>query len=236
MNFRQIKAVFRNLSGRYDLVDDDADETIEHLINEASRTLDRSGENPKSWGSHFEQLAIDSYVVSIPLCRAIKEVWVSTASAHYQLEKEDLANLVSMYLSESNDSGSPLSYSPVITRKIPEDADLSTLTSFLTYVETQTGLDHDYNALIVMPKVSEAMLVEVKGLFYSARLVEDDDTNYWTTVHPLTLIKAVMYELEVFNQNKSKTDLWRKALNDDLIGINKDLVEQLISEVDQMEG
>jgi hypothetical protein len=66
--------------------------------------------------------------------------------------------------------------------------------------------------------------------------VLDADQNYWTVVHPLTLLKAAMRELDIFNQNQGKTKLWNEALAVEIDNINKDLIEELIAEVDQIEA
>jgi len=237
MNFFQIKRMFRDLSGRYDLVDDDSQDTINDLINEASRTLDRKSEHQKTWGSHFEEAAINAFKVDMPYCRAVKEVWLTNAAlSRYQLEKMGLQEIIATYLSSMPTSGSPEYYSPVVTREIPEGVDLSGFAAYMTYLDTSIALGYDYNAVVILPPTSEAVLVEVKGLYYSARMTDDSDTNFWSAVHPLTLLKATFHQLEVFNQNEGKTKQWRAALAEDLDGISKDLVEEIISEVSQIEN
>jgi len=236
MNLLEIKKHFRTLSGRYDLVDDDVSGTVDFLINEACRYLDRLTEHQKTWGSHFVQLGVDAFSVSIPYCRAIKEVWVSSTTERWQLEKQKLQEMIATYLSSQPDSGTPLYYSPVITRKIPEDADLSAFSTYLQYLDTSVNLDHNHNAILITPPSDTILVVEVRGFFYSKELVTSDDTNYWATVHPLTLLKAALRELEVFNQNQSKVKGWDDALGIELENINKDLVSEIIAEVDQIEG
>jgi hypothetical protein len=51
----------------------------------------------------------------------------------------------------------------------------------------------------------------------------------------MTLLKASLRELEVFNQNATKVELWEKALMIELADINKDLIHELIAEADNME-
>lgn len=148
----------------------------------------------------------------------------------------DLQEAIATYLAEVPTSGALLHYSPVITRKIPEDADLSTFAAYMTYLDTTTTIGYDYNAVIIVPPTSELVLIEVRGLYYSVRMVDDEDENYWSVVHPLTLLKATFHQLEIFNQNQGKTKQWRDALAEDLTGISKDLVEELISEVTQIEN
>jgi hypothetical protein len=235
MDLFTIRRNFRSLSGRYDLVDDDPTGLANFLINSASRYLDRATEHQKTWGVHFEEIAVDAFHADIPFCRAIKEAWVATATERWQLEKMDIQDLIRNYLTSAPDSGEPLYYSPVITRRIPEGVDISAFSSYMTFMDTSTDLDNDFNAIVIVPPTDETLLVEVRGLYYSKELTLDADENYWTVVHPLTLLKAVMRELEIFNQNRSKTKAWDEALGIEIQNINQDLVEELISEVDEME-
>jgi len=235
MNLHQIKDSFRTLSGRYDLVDDDETGIVIELINSASRYLDRITQHQKAPASHFELAAVDAFHVDIPFCRAIKEVWISSTTARWQLEKARLQDLIRDYLAgETVDSGAPEYYCPVITRKIPEDADLSTFASYMTYLDTKTDLGYDYDAIVILPPTDSQILVEVRGLFYNAQMSEDDDENFWSKIHPFTLLKAAFRELEIFNQNQSKKKGWDEALAEDIVSISKDLVEEEISEIDQI--
>ena len=235
MDLLDIKKHFRLLSGRYDLVDDDVSGTVNFLINEGCKYLDRITENQKTWGSHFVQLLANAFSISFPFCRAVKEVWVSSTTERWQLEKKNLQDLILSYLSSQPLSGSPLYYSSVITRKIPESADLSAFSTYMTYLDTQTNLGHGLNGIVILPPPNINLLVEIRGFFYSRELVVDSDENYWTAIHPLTLLKSALRELEVFNQNQSKVESWDKALAIEIDNINKDLVEEIVAEVDQIE-
>src|SRR4030067_944532 len=118
MNLLDIKKHFRSLSGRYDLIDDDVSGTVNLLINEACRNLDRLTEHQKTWGVHFVSAPINSFRVSIPYCRAIKEVWLATTTERWQLEKKNIQDLIVEYLSSAPTSGTPLYYAPTLTRRI----------------------------------------------------------------------------------------------------------------------
>jgi L-ribulose-5-phosphate 3-epimerase UlaE len=50
------------------------------------------------------------------------------------------------------------------------------------------------------------------------------------------LLKSALRELEVYNQNKTKIATWTEAILIDAKSVGMDLVEELIAEVDQMEG
>lgn len=236
MNLISIRNLFRSLSGRYDLIDDDPDRVIDHLINAACRTLDRLTEHQRTFGSHFAQLTTGLYHIQIPYCRSIKEVWISSTTERWQLEKMDLQDLIVDYLSSAPTNGTPLHYSPVITRKIPADVDLSAFSTYMTFLDTLAISDDNYNAIAILPPPDQTLLIEVRGFYYSKELVLDTDENYWTSVHPMTLLKAAMRELEVFNLNRSKIEIWDKALSTELDSISKDLVQEIVSEIDELEG
>jgi hypothetical protein len=236
MNLLDIRKHFRTLSGRYDLVDDDVSGTTNFLINEACKYLDRITEMQKTWGVHFVEAPANSFRVAIPYCRAIKEVWLATSTERWQLEKKNIQDLIVEYLSSAPTSGTPLYYSPTLTRRIPEGVDISAFSAYMNYMDTSMSVTHNYNAIVILPPTDVKLLVEVRGFFYSKELVADADQNYWTVVHPLTLLKAAMRELDIFNQNQGKTKLWNEALATEIDNINKDLVEEIIAEVDQMEA
>lgn len=237
MDLFHLLRTFRTLTGRYDLIDDDPEMNIISIINSASMTLDRLSENQKSFGSYFAFLDIGEFSLSIPHCRAIKEVWAASTTARWQIEKKNLQDIILSYLSSDTiTSGDSSYYSPVVTRKIPEDADLSTFASYMTYLDTQPNLDANYNGIVIVPPTDTKIMIEVKGLFYSATLAEDSDENYWSAIHPMTLLRAVMRELDIFDQNQSKVDNWNKIIAIDLENISKDLVSEIISEVDEIDG
>ena len=56
MNLIQIREKFRDLSGRYDLVDDDATGTADFLINSGSKFLDRLAEVQKTTATYYKLL------------------------------------------------------------------------------------------------------------------------------------------------------------------------------------
>ena len=236
MNLFQVRQILRSLSGRYDLVDDNT-ELADFFINQGCRFLDRYTEVQKTWSSHFQYLAIGGWNVQFPYCRAVKEVWVATTSARWQLEKKNLQDILTEYMTEIAslvDTGESSYYSPAITRYVPEGAALPVGISNYTDVITSTG--QAYNAIIIAPPTDTQILVEVKGFFYSRELVTETDENFWTAVHPNLLVKAALREIEVYNQSPTNVKAWEEAINVDMDSLNKDTVEEIIAEVDQMEG
>ena len=238
MNLLQIRTKFRDISGRFDLVNEDySDNGADFYINEGRKFLDRLGETQKSWASCFRFIEIEGYVVHFPYCRAIKEVWAVSTSARWQLEKTNLQDLIAGYLTglpSSRNTGTPLYYSPAITRYIPENETADSFESFVGWVDIPSGNAHEYNSVIINVPSSEKIALDIKGLFYSMELVNDTDENYWSAVHPLLLIMAAMRQLEIINRNTQGVNDWTNSIVSEMRQLEMDLVEELIAEVDQI--
>ena len=225
----------------FDLVNADfSDNGADFFINEGRKYLDRLDETQKSWASCFRILSPGRFSVSFPHCRAIKEIWVANAGVgRWQLEKVKLQDLIEGYLTglpSSRTTGTPLYYSPCLTRYIPEDATVEDIEAFVGFVETPSGNTHGYNSILVNVPTDLRLMVDVRGLFYSFELIEDTDTNYWSSVHPMLLYMAAMRYVEVANRNTQGVKDWNNAIATDMQQLGFDLVEELIAEVDQMEG
>jgi hypothetical protein len=240
MNLLQVRTKFREISGRFDLVNEDySDNGADFYINEGRKFLDRLNTHQKSFASCFRFVEINAFSASFPHCRAIKEVWCMSTTARWQLEKKDMNELISDYLSgdpAGRSSGEPDYYTPVLTRYIPADATPTDIESYLQWVDIPTGNSEEYNTILLSSPVDKKVSLEIKGLFYSMELVNDTDTNYWSTIHPLLLITAAMRQIEIVNRNRQGVNDWTETIATDMNQIGMDLVEEEIAEVNQMEG
>ena len=240
MNLLQLRTKFRELSGKFDLVNADfSDNGADFFINEGSRFLDRLDENQKTWASAFRFVEVGKYSASIQHCRAIKEVWVASITARWQLEKKSLQDLINDYLlgtPATRSTGEPGFYSPTLTRYIPENLSAEDFESYLQWVEIPAGGAEEYNTILLSAPSDKKLIIEVKGLFYSSKLVNDTDENYWSVNHPLLLYMAAMRYVEVTNRNTQGVNDWESSIIKDASKIGMDLVEELISERDEMEG
>ena len=239
MDLLGMRTMFRSMSGRFDLVNADfSDNGADFYINEGRKFLDRLEETQKSWASIFRFVEVGFSHAVFPYCRAIKEVWATTTTARWQLEKMDLQDLIEGYLKgnlNSRTPGTPLYYAPAITRYIPENATADTFESFIGWVEVPSGNAHEYNAILLNVPVSAKTSLDIRGLFYSAELVNDTDENYWSSVHPMLLYMAAMRYVEINNRNTQGRKDWESAIADDMRQLGMDLVEELIAEVSQIE-
>jgi hypothetical protein len=169
----------------------------------------------------------------------VKEVWIATTEARWQLEKKSLQDLMAAYMTElpsGIDTGDPLYYSTGLVRYIPEDVDAGDFEAFIGYVDVPAGDYYDISHIIFMPPPDEKMMVQVHGLFYSMALVEDTDKNYWSEMHPLLLIMSAQRQIEIVNRNSQGVRDWDASISTELTQIGMDHVDELIAEADQMEG
>lgn len=241
MNLLQLRTQFRAISGRFDLVNEDyTDNGADFFINEGSKFLDRLDETQKSWASCFKILPVNEFSISFPYCRAIKEVWVSSIGlGRWQLKKKRLQDMLEGYLTglpSSRTSGTPLYYSPCITRYIPEDATVEDIGSFIGFVEVPFGNALEYNSIVINVPTSAELSIDIRGLFYSMELVAEIDKNYWSEVHPMLLIMAAMRQTEVVNRNTQGVNDWNNSISVETKQLGMDLVEEIIAETSQMEG
>lgn len=240
MNLLEIRKKFRELSGRYDLVNDDfSDNGADFFINEASRWLDKTTETSKSSASYMTIVEPSTWYINFPLCRAVKEVWFSTSVGRWQLTKKRYQDLLAGYFSAHPSvwqTGSPLHYAPFLSRQIPEDLTPAQIAEFAAFTGVIESDGHDFNIILLSVPIEEQAMVEIYGLFYSMALEEDESTNYWSTVHPLLLIQVAIRQTHLISGNKPMLDIVDRGLDGDLQRLDRDIVEQIISEIDQMDG
>ena len=225
MNLAQTRHLFRTLSGRYDLTDADSGKAADHFINEGSRYLDRASENQKSWASCFRFIEVGHFTASFPYCRAIKEVYAATPTERWQLEKLDLQDMIYDYLANlpsNRDAGTTTYYSPMVTRYVPEDLVAADFEAFVGFADVLAGNAHEYNGIIVAAPPDEKIMVDIKGLFYSAKLEAETDKNYWSEVHPTLIVMSTMRKLEIINKNRATVTSLESAIKEQLVTIGMD--------------
>lgn len=242
MNLLQIRTQFIKLSGRYDLVvdaTDYVDNGANFYINAGQNYLDRYSFNKKAEARVFSILAINGYYVNITRARAVKRVWASTTSEKTELIKIDLVGLKNYYTKPPSelDRGTPLYYTPSILRNVPDNGSI-VIDSFGGVVtDSIASTSHYiYHGLLIYPPADEAYEIETHGLFYSDELVDDTDESWWSVVHPLVLIMAGLRALEVTYRNTQGVKDWELAISMEVVGLDKDSVEEDIAAVGEMEG
>lgn len=237
MTLVELREQFVKLSGLYDLVVDTTDwkdNGADFYIQAGQNLLDRLRDTPKSSNTVFKELAAGEWYLTFSGCRSIQEVWINNATGRSELTKKDLPWLYqgfSSLISETG-TGTPLYYCPARLRST-DPGDQTNLGTFFNYVKT--GSD-DLRGILILGPPDEAIVVEVQGLFYSDALAADANESYWTINWPETLIKAALYQVEVFNRNSEGMKDWMTAINADVEGIDKDVIQEEITTINQIRG
>lgn len=244
MNLLEIRTKFIDLTGRFDLVVDTTsyeDNGANFFIEAGQRFIDSKINFPKSLARYQKDIAVDSILLTLQYARSIKEVWVTNSDGKYKLEKKTLTWLRSNYADTlaDIDTGRPLYYSPAILGLSPEQAALTSgdYTDEFTYDadDLMFGSHYGYNGVVFMPPADEIYTMTVIAEFLSIVLSLDADTNYWSIMFPDVLVAAAMLALEKFYRNTEGVKDMTAVVMDSLLGIDKDMVEQEISEVNIME-
>lgn len=237
MNLLALRTQFVKISGRYDLVVDTtvwADNGADFYIQAGQNFLDRLRDTPKSYNSIFTKLETGEWYVTFSKCRSIREVWINNTEGRSQLEKKTMSWLYEEYSSTvaSTDQGTPLYYCPARLRST-DNIDQDELGVFFNYTEDSSS---ELRGIIILGAPDEDIVVETQGLFYSDELDRDISTSYWTDNWPETLVKATMHQLATFQRDHTDAANWLKAIYSDLEGIDKDSVDEMISDINQIKG
>ncbi len=241
MNLLDVRKQFVSLSGRYDLVEDTVDwvdKGANFYINGGQKLLDRLCTVPENTATVYYELGIGEYAQEFQFaCRAIKQVFVNSTTARFELEKVTLTELKAAYPGPVNeiDDGVPYCYALADLRAL-ETTDKDNLGVFLNFVHDEADEKYDYRGIIIAPPVEEAYVLEVSGLFSQFQLTVDTDENYWTLQDPPLLIKSAMYQLEGLSRGTENAKNWISAIRAEALEHDKDYIEEVIADIDAMEG
>ncbi len=242
MDLVTLRQKFIELSGRYDLVvntTDWADNGADFFINAGQDHLDRLFKHKKSEARAFGTLSIGGYFFNITRARAVKNVWVSTTSAKYELEKKTIQQIKGFFASPPADidTGRPLYYSPTVIRNVPEENDQIIIDSFGGTATDTVSVEHyTFHGILAYPPANEEYEIEVWGLFYTNELLVDADESWWSVIHPHTLILSAMRSVEQTYRNTQGVKDMDFAILAEVTGMDKDMVEEDVAEFDQIEG
>jgi hypothetical protein len=241
MNLLEIRTQFIKLSGRYDLVVDStsyADNGANFFINEGIHFLERLVEVPEASARLFFPLAADEYSITFQhKCRTIREVWINSAEERFELEKVPLRDLKAFFADAIGDleTGEPRFFALASLRALETTAKDS-LATFLDKTWEETDKKYDYRGIILAPPSDGNYVVEINGLFKQANLSADDDENFWTIEEPHLTIRAALFKLESTMRGASNAKAWLESIRIDCMEIDKDIVTEQTSDIDQMEG
>ena len=249
MNLLQIRTQFVKISGRYDLVNPStfADAGADFYIQQGQRSLERRLNINPTVAKFYDDLTVGQYKVSIPNCRAIQEVWILGSESRTEVEKlgdYDLRAIHQQFVSNmytsplsTMETGRPSHYYLTNLRRSPETEDGSGDSDTITsYLDTTYPFDPTNSGIILFPRCQEAYGIEVKGLFYSPTLSTNTDSNVWSANYPTLLIWSALRELEIMFRGSKTASSWEALIEGELIGIEKDAIEQEVNSINVLEG
>jgi hypothetical protein len=215
VNLSEIRDLFVKRSGRYDLITEDGqDNGANFFIQSGSRFLDRrSNVRQAQMGASVHSVGKDG-LFRLPDCWLIQEVLVSFSDGWHPLRKLSARHTPHVLFARS---GRPIFYIPKVIRYAPAMEHLPA-TLVMAPASSFDHQDMASNSMLVevLPHPTEPTPVEVRGNFYTAPLVHDEDVNTWSESFPDTLIKAALYQLEIFYRNTEGANDWLVSIQLDL--------------------
>jgi hypothetical protein len=243
MTLLLIRKNFVAFTGRFDLVTDDEswrDKGANFYIQTGQKWLDRQAEVSFGEGKTYLDLPANEWFALLNNCRSVRDVYISNANGErWPLKRKDYPEITRMRVHDPAglQSGSPKYYSLGNINTHPETLGTTTIARFgpnITY--TEAGNPWGFNSIIVAPKSSEALLLEIHGLFYQPELVADGDRNVWSEEYPFILLLAACRQLEISYRNTSGANDWENAINAELLTLGFDLVDQISNDITQIRG
>jgi len=261
MGLKEVRSLFREGSGRYDLVSSaDANLGADKYINMGLRYLDGRQKHQQTKAAHVRQIQPNQYWLDFDWGISVLEVWLTkTNGDRIRLEKRSepwIRGQYKMYSSfdadltapgniegNSTDTGVPSYWAPRTMRLSPEDSvkygnsDGDTQSNFGDFDGLRFGDVSLASGILLAPLAKDSYAIRIVGEFRHAPLVNDEDENFWTEQHPEILALASLYKLEALAHRNSQgqTD-YLNAINEQLLGIEFDTVRQEIAEVKEMKG
>jgi hypothetical protein len=241
MSLLDVRRQFVEISGRYDLVDDPvnwSDKGADFYIQSGQKYLERLVTVPENTATIFLPLAAGEYSLTFQYSiRSIQEVFVNDSEQRIRLDKVSLRDLKETYYKTVSDTttGGPTHYALANLRALETTAKDS-LGTFINNTHDESDTKYDYRGIIIVPPADGSYVVEVTGLFQQTKLTADADENYWTTSAPELLLKAALYQLEVFSRGTGNARNYLSALQAELAALEMDWIEEDIAEIDNMKG
>lgn len=239
MNLLEIRTQFAKLSGRYDLVTSlFADAGADYFINAGIKFLDREAEFDKDISKFFKQFAVGDYFAEFENYRTTDRVWFATSSGRCELEYLAPAAMQTKYGTEPYvdvTGGTSAYFTMAITRSVPEGQALDVIGNYGDEIKVD-GSQVSKQGLLIMPPTDTAGMIEVWGKYQTSWPSSDSGTNFWFDSFEDIAVNAALYKLEVSYRNTAGASDWLAAIKLDLLGIERDTIEDDVNRAEEMEG
>lgn len=233
MNLAEIRNLFIMRSGRYDLINEDgSDNGADFFIQCGSRFLDRRSniKNMQQSTSLFQVDKTGKFIIED--CWHISEIYRLSANEHYKLQEVKSRHAPQCLFRGTQDS----KYYLKLPHRYNPNLRVTPASSLAVPASAFVGADLSYNAFIVevLPHPYESITIEVVGNFYSSPLKNDLSQNLWSELYPDTLLKASLYQLEIFYRNTEGANDWLVSIQLDLADIEQLEIQSDIQNKDEM--
>jgi len=251
MDYKDIRWKFIEVSGRYDLINPTTqeDDGADFYLNAGQRYLDRLLDTGKMNARYPVIVTAGIIVVKTIGLRAVREVWAANADGKVQLIPESLQKLRTEYSEESSGiaQACPKYYAPGFFRPYPDTlasvAGMYNVEDLLLFSVGPPSQHFNYNGIVIMPPPDGTYTIEILGLFYSPTLsatlaaeVWTQTRSYWTEAQPDTLIAAALFKVDSLYKNVDAAKEYRALVMDDVLGLDRDTVEEDLTGNMQMGG
>ena len=239
MNLKEIRKLFRDMSGRNDLVNGDlSNNGADFYINEAIRWLDRRIDIARAGGTVNYFVPARNWVSQFPLARAIRQVLVN--------DEPLCMHTPGLLMREIHRVGGELMNAmPTMCAVLASRADEqinsgyaitpTDYREFFKNLAVVSDTPDEVNTLILNTRVPEpGAMISILGLFYQTPLIDDNDTNYWSRSHPMILVNSAIRQTYVTSGNKAMLDIFNDAIDKDIMAFGLDRVEETIFGSGQM--
>lgn len=239
MNLYDVRQQFIVRSGRYDLEQRTRSGAVpaDFFIQAGQRFLDRRSNVQKSQnalltkniriGESFVPLESCWYIDKVRLLDEEKNAWETLSRIHSKASIR--------YAMRSR--GTPL-YWLITTPRSANDLVSQAVNTIQENADTFTApLTNAADTMIeILPAPYKEFVLEVTGKFYSVPLTQDLDSSFWSELYPDLLVKAALYQLEIFYRNSEGASDWLNSIQLDLIDIEQQELLQDIQGKDVMGG
>lgn len=240
MTLRQIRKMFVEKSGRYDLWNDDGtDNGADFFIQRGQRHLENLVFNGRQETEHYVTLNGVSQFC-LPDVRIVKSLFVKTIDQkRTELNRISLAQAREYVIEEMTDCSTPKFYCVFNTRGAYGEDLVDPEGCFLSASDDiTTGLTYSKMGFLLLPRVSAGTVLEVvvHTTTREPLLTADDDVNTWTEEWPELLLYSAFRVLEITYRNTQGVKDWDQAISSILIPLDMDWVEDDMQNATRMEG
>ena len=215
MNLGELRDQFVELSGRYDLVNEDGtDNGADFFISRGQAYLDRRFEAGAGTQLKDITLSAGDWTKTTSNLRRAEELWVQNDDGVWVPLRRVSFNQLAWWFPKLN----------------------QTEKGFPTTFTSRTPYGAKEPKLYILPPPEVSRDAKLSGVFKAAALSSATDTNFWSDLYPDILIMAAQREIEVFHRNSQGIQDWEQVIQLEMKAIEEDYVASQTYHINQMEG